>query len=94
MIEVPFKIEDWGILTMGVMWTHLYCPYCKKFRSDSFLFDLETDKTEYIGKCQRCGKEIKILISKEENNALVKRVEERYREAIAGKNTPLTNFMR
>lgn len=93
MKEIQFKLEDWGILTMGVVWTNIYCPYCKEYNSNSFLFDLEMNRTEYTGKCKHCHRELKIKISEKENNALFKGVEKRYREAIAGKNTPLTNFM-
>ena len=93
MEEIEFKPDDWGILTMGVVWTNLYCPYCHKYHSNSFLFDLEMDKTEYTGECQICHQKLKIKINKDENNALFKAVEKRYRQVIAGKNTPLTNFI-
>lgn len=92
MKEIQFKEKDWGILTMGIMWTNLYCPYCKKYHSNSFLFDVEKDKTEYIGECEICHENIKIIIDKDKNNALLEAIIQRGREALAGKNSPLTNF--
>jgi len=94
MKTIEFKEVDWGILTMGMAWTNLYCPYCKKYHSRSFFFEFERDKTEYIGMCQMCKKEIKIIINKEENNSIIEAIDKRYNRVMADGNKPLTEFIK
>ena len=76
IIEKEFKydtIDGWGgMYSEAIAWVNFNCPYCHKYHSNSFLFELEKDKSEYIGICFICNSKLKIKIPKDVNNELLK----------------------
>lgn len=73
MIEKQFTYDKngWGGVWSDIIcWVNFSCPSCNKYRSTSFVFTLEPDKTEYMGRCFHCGEEMRILIPVEVNNKL------------------------
>ena len=93
IVEIDFKLDDWGILLGGVEWTEIKCPHCKTYHSQNFLFNLEKDKTEYIGNpCNNCGGQVKVKISLETNNQLFDYMQKRIARIHGKGNRPLTEF--
>ena len=79
MKEIDFKLDDWGILSMGMAWTELHCPFCGKYNSNNFIWEFEPDKTSYTGNpCHSCGKQLKVNISIELNNAIFKKIKDNH----------------
>lgn len=79
IIEKEFKFgeDGWGgMFSQLIAWVNFYCPHCKKYHSNSFLFDLEKDKTEYIGLCCLCNGKLKIKIPLELNNEIIRKQRE------------------
>jgi len=94
IVEIDFKLEDWGILTGGVEWTELKCPHCGKYHSNSFIFTFEKDKTEYVGNsCQHCGGEVKVKIPLDINNQIYEVLQKRLARLRGNGNRPLTEFI-
>jgi hypothetical protein len=96
-IEKEFEydtIDGWGGLCSQIIaWVNFYCPYCKKYHSNSFLFDLEKDKTEYIGICFYCNGRLKIKIPLELNNKLYKTQDEYIKKLERGGNQGLEKWL-
>lgn len=74
MMEKQFSYENkdgWGgMWSQLIAWVNFFCPSCKQYHSNNFLFQLKPDQTEYISDCKICREEMKILIPKELNNRL------------------------
>lgn len=73
--EKQFNGKDWFILHSGLVLNHADCPVCKKFSGNSFLFDFETDRDFYMGECEFCHSQMKILIPKEINNKIFDKIQ-------------------
>ena len=73
MESIEFNESNFGICRDVIAWASFDCPYCNKYYSNSFLFELEKGKSEYIGTCHFCRKELKILMeSIQKNDALLR----------------------
>lgn len=93
MKAIEFNGKNFGILSWQIGWCSIECPYCNLYHSQSFLFDLERDKSEYTGKCERCGEKAKILMgTKEQNNKLMDIFERNCKRFMADGNTTLGEF--
>jgi len=79
MLEKEFTYDTrqgWGgVFSQIIAWVNFPCPYCGKYYSENFLFVPEKGKTEYIGTCKKCGKDLRIKINILTNNAMVKQQE-------------------
>ena len=65
MKEIDFNPENFGVLGGEICWTSAICPYCEYYNSQQFVFEPEEGKTEYIEKCEKCGKKVKIVVADE-----------------------------
>jgi len=93
MKRIEFNQKNFGILSYNIGWCSINCPYCNKYHSGSFLFDLKPGQKEYIGKCERCGQQAIIDMGTiEQNDKLINYFKKNEEKLNANGNKTLNEF--
>lgn len=61
MKQVVFNEKNFGIWFCGVWSCSVECPYCEKYHSQSFIPNIEKEKSSYITKCNHCKSNVEIV---------------------------------